>query len=81
MSNNQLRLKTEIPTYYLTIQVELSKLVENLLGINAGIITLNDIVNINKQTRKGELQNFFMVMEVYGHCPDPSAIFEQQEAK
>ena len=46
-----MRLKTEIPTYYLTIQVELSKLVENLLGINAGIITLNDIVNINKQTR------------------------------
>ena len=81
LSNSQMRLKTEIPTYFLTIQVELSKLVENLLGINAGTITLNDIVSINKQTRKGELQNFLMVMEVYGHSPDPSAIFEQQEAK
>ena len=77
LSNNQMRLKPELPIYFLTIQVELSKLVENLSGINAGTITLNDIVNINKQTRKGELQNFLMVMEVYGHSPDPAAIFEQ----
>ena len=77
LRNNQMRLKPELPIYFLTIQVELSKLVENLSGINAGTITLNDIVNINKQTRKGELQNFLMVMEVYGHSPDPAAIFEQ----
>ena len=72
-----MRLKPELPIYFLTIQVELSKLVENLSGINAGTITLNDVVNINKQTRKGELQSFLMVMEVYGHSPDPAAIFEQ----
>ena len=72
-----MRLKPELPIYFLTIQAELSKLVENLSGINAGTITLNDVVNINKQTRKGELQSFLMVMEVYGHSPDPAAIFEQ----
>ena len=67
--------KTEIPLYYLTIQIELSVLVEKIQGISAGLLTLYDIININKQTRKGELNNFFMVMEVYGCKPEVNSDF------
>ena len=54
----------------ITTQIELSLLIEKVHGISAGIISLHDVVNINKQTRPGELTNFFMVMEVYGHAQD-----------
>ena len=47
--------------------MELSQLVDTILGISAGILKIKDIININKQTRNGELANFFMIMEVYGH--------------
>ena len=31
------------------------------------MLTFHDVINISKQVRDGELANFFMVMEVYGH--------------
>jgi len=34
------------------------------------MLSMHDIININKQTRLGELSNFLMVMEVYGHAQE-----------
>ena len=49
------------------IQLELSQLKDKLNMISAGILTLGDVINLNKQYRKGELESFLMIMEVYGH--------------
>ena len=50
----------------MTIQVELSQLIDKVYGIGAGILTLYDIININKKTHIEEVRSFFQVMEVYG---------------
>lgn len=50
----------------MTIQIELSQLIEKVQEIGAGILTLFDIINLNKQTRNEEVSTFFMLMEVYG---------------
>ena len=63
-------LKPEIPLHIITIQIELSQLIEKVQGISAGMLSMHDIININKQTRLGELSNFLMVMEVYGHAQE-----------
>ena len=39
-------------------------------GIGAGIMTLHDIININKWTDIEEVRTFFQVMEVYGQNTD-----------
>lgn len=55
-----------IPIYLFTVQMELSRLLDKVLGIGAGILTLHDIININKKTFPEEVRSFFQVMEVYG---------------
>jgi len=50
----------------MTIQIELSQMMDKVLGIGAGILTLHDIINSNKTTVVEEVQSFFQVMEVYG---------------
>ena len=47
------------PTFLMTIQIELSKLLDKVQGIGAGILTLNDIVRVNKQTHPDEVRSFF----------------------
>lgn len=43
-----------------------------MLGIGAGILTLYDVINLNKRTQVEEVQTFFMLMEVYGQSADLS---------
>ena len=50
----------------MTIQIELSQLLDKVYGIGAGILTLHDIINVNKKTYIEEVRSFFQVMEVYG---------------
>ena len=38
--------------------------------ISAGILTLKDIIYVNKKTEIEEVRSFFQVMEVYGHSAD-----------
>ena len=51
---------------FMTIQMELSRILDKVQGIGAGILTLYDIININKKTDHEEIRSFFQVMEVYG---------------
>ena len=44
----------------------MSRLLDKVLGIGAGILTLHDIINMNKKTFREEVKSFFQVMEVYG---------------
>ena len=41
-------------------------MLDRVQGIGAGILTLHDIININKKTFPEEVRSFFQVMEVYG---------------
>ena len=50
----------------MTIQIEISQLLDKIQGIGAGILTLHDIINQNKKTHVEEVRTFFQVMEVYG---------------
>jgi len=50
----------------MTVQSELSQLLDKVQGIGAGILTLFDIININKKTYPEEVRTFFQVMEVFG---------------
>ena len=45
----------------------LNKLLSNLLSLKAGCIVLRDILNLNKKSVPIEVQNFFVVMEVFGY--------------
>ena len=57
---------SHIPDYYFIIHPLLSKILEKTQSIRAGILNLHDVIRMNKQVEVGELNNFFMVMEVYG---------------
>ena len=46
--------------------MELSRILDKVHGIGAGILSLYDIININKKTYPEEVRSFFQVMEVYG---------------
>ena len=48
-----------IPIDMITIQIELSRLLDRVLGIGAGILTLHDIINMNKRTFNEEVRSFF----------------------
>ena len=45
---NYTSLNSGIPLYFIEIQIELSQLVEKLQNISAGILTIHDLININK---------------------------------
>ena len=55
-----------VPLHWLSAQIELSKLIDNVYGIGAGIMTLYDVINPNKMVDHEEVRSFFLVMEVYG---------------
>ena len=54
----------------MTIQIQLSKLLDSVQGIGAGIFVLRDIINVNKKTDYEEVRAFFQVMEVFGQQAD-----------
>jgi len=62
----QLNFENGVPIFFMTIQIELSHLIDKVLGIGAGILTLFDVINMNKKTHPEEVKSFFQVMEVYG---------------
>ena len=55
----QLNFDNGIPIFFMTIQIELSQLIDKVQGIGAGILTLYDIININKKTHIEEVRSFF----------------------
>lgn len=66
LNQKQLNFDNGIPIFFMTIQIELSMLLDKVYGIGAGILTLYDIINMNKKTHIEEVRTFFQVMEVYG---------------
>ena len=59
LSTEQLNFANGIPIYFITIQVGLSKLLDSVQGIGAGILTLRDIISVNKKTDIEEVRSFF----------------------
>ena len=50
-----------------TLQVVLSKLLQEILSMKAANIMLKDVCNYNRQKRPRDIQNFFILQEVYGY--------------
>ena len=50
----------------ITLQIKLSKICNLFHEVQAGIITLNDIIDMNKKATPEQVQRFFIAMEVYG---------------
>ena len=51
----------------MTLQIRLSKLLDKVQGIGAGMLVLSDVINQNKVNTIEDVRNFFQVLEVYGH--------------
>ena len=54
------------PTVLIGLQIKLSKVFSLLFELQAGILTLREILDYNKKVLPIELQFFFVLMEVYG---------------
>ena len=50
----------------ITVQTTLSRLVNSIESLSGGIISLNEVINVNKNPKVEELMDFFMMAEVYG---------------
>ena len=50
----------------ITVQTTLSRLVNSIESLSGGIISLNEVINVNKKPKVEELMDFFMMAEVYG---------------
>ena len=49
-----------------TFQIVLSKILHLVLTLKGANVQLKDVVNYNRKKRPFELQDFFLLMEVYG---------------
>jgi hypothetical protein len=47
------------PEKFIFLQMKLSKLLDNVMIIEAGVLTLLDVINSNKPVSTLEMQNFF----------------------
>lgn len=54
------------PTVLIGLQIKLSKVFSYLFELQAGILTLREILDYNKKVLPIEVQYFFVLMEVYG---------------
>ena len=63
LSEEQEQINVEI----ITLQIVLSKVLNHCLTLRAANVMLKDILSYNVSKTPTELQNFFLVMEVYGH--------------
>ena len=59
LTQAQLNFDNGVPIFFMTIQIELSHLLDKVYGIGAGILTLFDIINVNKKTDPEEVRSFF----------------------
>ena len=50
-----------------TLQVVLSKILQEIMSLKAANIRLKDVVNYNIQKGPKDVQNFFLLLEVYGY--------------
>ena len=50
-----------------TLQIVLSKILTEILMLKGGNLLFYDVVNFNKTIYPIEVQNFFILMEVYGY--------------
>lgn len=52
--------------FLVDLQIKLSKICGLLHEVKAGILSLKDVIDFNKNPTAQQVQNFFIVMEVYG---------------
>ena len=50
-----------------TLHIVISKILQEVLNIKAANCILKDLCNYNRQKRPRDIQNFFILLEVYGH--------------
>ena len=51
----------------ISLQIVLSKILQDVMSLKAGNIQLKDVANYNIQKRPQDIQNFFILQEVYGY--------------
>ena len=59
VTSAQLNFDNGVPLFFMTIQIEISQLLDKISGIGAGILTLYDVINLNKKTHIEEVRTFF----------------------
>lgn len=50
----------------LTLQMVLSKILQEVMSLKGANVLLKDVLNFNRQKGPIEVQNFFLLQEVYG---------------
>jgi hypothetical protein len=63
-----------LPSYIFDIWQMLHQLCNLLPDVYGAMLTLEDLVSLNKQTDAYEVENFFILMEVYGATPELETI-------
>ena len=66
LTENCLNEKKDFHLLLITLQITISKVFNLVYSLQAGILTLYDILDYNKSVEFFEIQNFFILMEVYG---------------
>jgi len=74
-----------LPIYIFDMWQLLVSLCNQFPEVYGAMLTLEDLVSINKQTDAFEIENFFILMEVYGSTPElsniMSKIFDHQKQR
>ena len=66
----------------ISIQIELSRIVDTLNGLEGGLWILKDQASLSISTKVEEIQTFFILMEVYGiYDPQAGHVRSRMKAK
>lgn len=58
--------KSDPAPFYIDLQIYLSGLLNLIDMLGAGILTMHDIVDLNRTIKDEEVRNFLILMEVFG---------------
>lgn len=57
---------SEPAKFYIDLQIYLAGLLNLIDMLGAGILTMHDIIDLNRTIKDDEVRNFFILMEVFG---------------
>jgi hypothetical protein len=56
----------EVQEFLISLQMKLSKVCSLVQNLQAGCMLLSDVIDVNLRPKPEQIQQFFMVMEIYG---------------
>lgn len=56
----------EVQVFLISLQIKLSKVCSLVQNLQAGCMLLSDVIDVNLRPKPEQIQQFFMVMEIYG---------------